>query len=221
MNLSCVSRRFGKLGVCSAAALLAGVTALAQSPGGAPQQPMPSQPSNPSTSSPGADQSTAPTGQQFGDQSFVAKALAGGEAEVELGKLAQQQSQSDDVKQFAQKMVADHTQMGDKWLKPVAKELGVSEPRNPDKKDRKLIAKLQTPSGPQFDAEYIQAMVKDHKQDLKDFQDEAQAAQDPNVKQIAQQGATVISQHLQLIEQVAKNHNVDVTNKGKEISSNQ
>ena len=64
-------------------------------------------------------------------------------------------------------------------------------------------------------------MAKDHKQDLKDFQDEAQAAQDPSVKQIAQQGATVISQHLQLIEQVAKNHNVDVTGKGKEISSNQ
>ena len=129
------SRRFGKFGACSAAALLAGITALAQSPGGAPQQPMPSQPNNPGMSAPGTDQSTAPTAQQFGDQSFVAKALAGGEAEVELGKLAQQQSQSQDVKQFAQKMVADHTQMGDKWFKPEAKELGVAEPKSPDKKD--------------------------------------------------------------------------------------
>ncbi|MGA7110332.1 MAG: DUF4142 domain-containing protein [Terracidiphilus sp.] len=215
------SRRFGKFGACSAAALLAGITALAQSPGGAPQQPMPSQPNNPGMSAPGTDQSTAPTAQQFGDQSFVAKALAGGEAEVELGKLAQQQSQSQDVKQFAQKMVADHTQMGDKWFKPEAKELGVAEPKSPDKKDRKLIAKLQTLSGPQFDAEYIQAMVKDHKQDLKDFKDESQMTQNPNVKQIAQQGASVISQHLQLIEQVAKNHNVDVAGKNKEISSNQ
>jgi putative membrane protein len=81
-------------------------------------------------------------------------------------------------------------------------------PKGPDKKDKKLIAKLQTLSGQDFDNQYIQAMLKDHKQDLKDFQEEAQATQDPNLKQVAQQGATIIQQHLQLIQQVAKNHNV-------------
>jgi putative membrane protein len=60
-------------------------------------------------------------------------------------------------------------------------------------------------------------MVKDHKEDLKNFTEEAQATQDPNVKQVAQQGANIIQQHLQLIEQVAKNHNVDVDR--KEVSS--
>ena len=59
-------------------------------------------------------------------------------------------------------------------------------------------------------------MVKDHQQDLKDFQSEAKSAQNPNVKQIAQQGQTVIAQHLQLAQQLAKNHNVPVA--GKEIS---
>jgi hypothetical protein len=47
-------------------------------------------------------------------------------------------------------------------------------------------------------------MVKDHKEDLKEFQKEAQAAQDPNVKMIAEQGQKVISQHLQLIEQIGR-----------------
>jgi hypothetical protein len=46
-------------------------------------------------------------------------------------------------------------------------------------------------------------MVKDHKEDLKDFQNEVQVAQDPNVKQIAEQGQKIISQHLQMIEQIA------------------
>jgi putative membrane protein len=59
-------------------------------------------------------------------------------------------------------------------------------------------------------------MVKDHQQDLKDFKDEAQVAQDPNVKQVAQQGSSIIAQHLQLIEQIAKNHNVAVDEKGSE-----
>lgn len=214
-----------KIGIVSAPVLLAGAL-LAQNPGGGGggQQPnTPSQQQQPpsaTTGSPGTG-ATAPTSQNLGDQAFVTKALEGGMAEVELGKLAADKSQSQDVKQFAQRMVNDHSQMGDKWFKPVAKELGVSEPKGPSKKDKKLIEKLQGLSGQQFDTEYIQAMVKDHKADLKDFQGEAQAAQDPNVKQIAEQGSKVVSQHLQMIEQIAQNHNVPIDGKSKEVSSNQ
>jgi putative membrane protein len=62
-------------------------------------------------------------------------------------------------------------------------------------------------------------MVKDHKEDLKDFKSEAEMAQDPNVKQIATQGTNIIQQHLQLIEQIAQAHNVPLEGKSKEISS--
>src|SRR4051794_31685345 len=43
------------------------------------------------------------------DRSFAEEAAMGGMAEVELGKLAQQNAQSDDVKQFGSRMVQDHT----------------------------------------------------------------------------------------------------------------
>lgn len=213
-----------KIGIVSAPVLLAGAL-LAQNPGsgGGGQATPPSQqqqqpPSATTGAPPGA---TAGATQNYGDQAFVTKAMEGGMAEVELGKLAADKSQSQDVKQFAQKMVNDHSQMGDKWFKPVAQQLGVSEPKGPSKKDKKLIEKLQGLSGQQFDTEYIQAMVKDHKEDLKEFQNESQSAQDPNVKQIAEQGSKVISQHLQMIEQIAQNHNVPVEGKAKEVSSNQ
>jgi putative membrane protein len=203
--------------LCSTAgaALLGSVVSLAQAPG-TPQQPSmpqsPTSPASPNTGNTGSGSypSTAPTSQDFAEKAFVTKALEGGAAEVQLGQLAQEKSQSNDVKQFGQKMVNDHSQMADKWLKPVAQKLGVSEPKGPSKKDKKEIAKLQGLSGDDFDREYITMMVKDHQQDLKDFNDEAQAAQDPNVKQIAQQGSNIISQHLQLIQQIAKSHNVAV-----------
>ena len=203
--------------------LLGGVVALAQAPG-SPQQPSMPQQQSPSSSTAGnpgtgAYPSTAPTSQDFAEKAFVSKALEGGEAEVQLGQLAQEKSQSSDVKQFAQKMVNDHSQMADKWLKPVAKQLDVSEPKGPSKKDKKEIARLQGLSGADFDREYITMMVKDHQQDLKEFRNEADAAQDQNVKQIAQQGSKIIEQHLQLIEQIAKTHNVAV--EGKEMSSTQ
>ena len=206
-------------------ALLAGTVAFGQMPGSSqPQQPtMPSQqpttnPANPGMG-PGTYPGTGPTGQDIGERAFVSKALEGGEAEVQLGQLAQQKSQSADVKQFGQKMVNDHGQMADKWFKPIAQQLGVSEPKGPSKKDKKEIAKLQGLSGQDFDREYITMMVKDHQQDLKEFKDEAQVAPDPSVKQIAQQGSNIIAQHLQLIEQIAKNHNVAVDEKGSQSGS--
>jgi len=204
---------------CAAAALLASATLLSQSPGGAPgapQQPNPQQ--TPSTvPSPQPEARPANSVQSMGDQAFISDAMQGNEAEVQLAQLAQQKSQSQDVKQFAQKMAADHAQMNQKWFEPEAKRLGVSEPKGPSKKVKKLIAKLQGLSGDEFDKEYITAMLKDHHDDLKEFKQEADASQDPSVKQIAQQAADIISQHLQLAEQVAKNHNIPV--EGKEISS--
>jgi putative membrane protein len=207
-----------RLWLCSVPALFLSTALIAQVPGGgAPQQPsMPSQ-QQPSTSTMPSNEGNAPAGQNFADSAFLSKAMEGSDAEVELGKLAQQKSQSQDVKQFAQRMVNDHSQMNDKWFKPVAKQLNVSEPKGPSKKDKKLIEKLQSLNGQRFDTEYIQAMVKDHKDDLKEFQGEAQAAQDPNVKQIATQGSNIIEKHLQMIEQIAQAHNVPV--EGKEISS--
>lgn len=208
-----------RLGLCSATAVLAGATLLAQSPGGSPGAPTPQQQTpqqqNPSTL-PSQQAPQAGNPQSLGDQAFVSEAMQGNDAEVQLAQLAEQKSQSQDVKQYAAKMANDHQQMNQKWFEPVAKQLGVSEPKGPSKKDKKLIAKLQGLNGDEFDKQYITAMLKDHQDDLKKFKQEADAAQDPNIKQIATQGSTVITQHLQLAEQVAKNHNIPV--EGKEVS---
>jgi len=211
-------RMCGRILLCSASTLLISAMAVAQyQPGGAGQQqpnmPNQQQPVTPSTGTMGPDSSLA-NQQATADQAFVRKALEGGAVEVQLGQLAQQKSQSEDVKQFGQKMVEDHTQLAEQ-MKPIAQQLGVKEPKGPSKKDKQLIAKLEGLSGPQFDEAYIQAMVKDHKEDLKEFKDEAQAAQNQNVKQAAQQGAGVISQHLQLIQQIAQSHYVATEGKSK------
>ena len=199
-------------------ALLGGVVAVAQAPA-SPQQPsvpgqQPSQTSPTNPTYPGAAPGSTPTSSQdYSERAFISKAMEGGIAEVQLGQLAQEKSQSNDVKQFAQKMVSDHGQMGDKWFKPVALQMGISEPKGPSKKDKKALEKLQGLSGQDFDREYITMMVKDHQKDLKEFKDEANVAQDPNVKQIADKGSQVIEQHLQLIQQIAKAHNIDVGDK--------
>jgi putative membrane protein len=210
------NRSIRKLFLYPAAALLAVLTTAAQVPGGAggqpQQQPMPGQtmPSGPTAGAP--TDPTAPTQGAFADQAFLKSALEGSAAEVQLGQLAQQKSQSPDVKQYAERMVQVHTQLGQQ-ITPIAKRLGVSEPKGPSKKQKQEIARLEALSGPQFDEEYIKAMVRDHQRVVKDFKDEVQLAQDPNVKQVAQADIPVFEQHLQIIQQIAEKHNVVVEDK--------
>jgi putative membrane protein len=48
-----------------------------------------------------------------GDLSFIMDAAPGGMAEVELGRLALKQAASNDMKQFAQRMIDDHSKAGE------------------------------------------------------------------------------------------------------------
>jgi putative membrane protein len=146
------------------------------------------------------------------DSMFVKKALQGGLAEVQLGQLTLQKSNNEQVKQFAQKMIDDHTKLGDQ-MKPIAQQVGVAVPTEPSKKDKQTMAKLQALSGSAYDQAYLKDMVKDHKQDLSDFQMEASNGSDPAVKDAATQGSRVIAQHLQMVQQLAKDQNVNMASK--------
>jgi putative membrane protein len=146
------------------------------------------------------------------DKAFVKKALQGSMAEVKMGQIAVEKSSDDQVKQFGQRMVDDHTKMIDQ-MKPVAQQVGVSIPDGPSKKDTETATKMQALSGKDFDDAYIKDMVKDHKADDKEFKQEITNGQIPAVKDAAKQGDQVIEQHLQLIEQIAKDKGVSTSGK--------
>jgi putative membrane protein len=141
------------------------------------------------------------------DKMFVSKAMQGSMAEVQLGQLTLQKTNNPQVKEFAQRMIDDHTKLNEQ-MKPVAQQLGVTVPDQVSKNDRKTMAKLQALSGSAYDQAYIKDMVKDHKQDLTEFQMEASSGQDQTVKDAANQGSKVIAGHLQMAQQMAKDQNV-------------
>ena len=123
-----------------------------------------------------------------GDSMFVTNAAKGGMAEVELGKMATEKASSDQVKQFGQRMMDDHSKANDE-LKSIA-----------DKKGVKLPSK--EPSGKwSSDKAYMDMMVKDHEKDLAEFQEEASTGTDPDVKKFAEDTAKVVQEHLDLAKQ--------------------
>jgi putative membrane protein len=147
------------------------------------------------------DQSVTTTGQSAAlnpdDRSFLERAAVGGKAEVELGQLAQEKAQNDQVKQFAQRMVTDHSQANSE-LVSMGDKMALTLPTELDKEHQDLKNKLSKLNGAKFDKEYMQAMVDDHQKDLEDFKKESNNAINSDVKDFAAKTATVIQQHLEL-----------------------
>ena len=122
------------------------------------------------------------------DKTFMKKAEKGGMMEVTLGKLAEQNGQSEDVKSFGKRMVTDHSKANDE-LKSIASKKGVQLP------SKEHSGKWTS------DKAYMDMMVKDHEKDLAEFKEEASSGSDPDVKKFADDTAKVIQEHLDLAKE--------------------
>jgi putative membrane protein len=186
---------------------------LAQTPGNGGTQSTPNNPTNPTPQTmpetmPGGAGANGqgqmgPATPKVNDHKFVKEAAMGGLAEVELGKLAQEKATSPAVKQFAQRMVQDHSKANDQ-LKQVAEKEGVAVPSSLDSKHQKRIDKLSKLSGTAFDKAYIKDQLKDHKKDVSEFKDEANHGTKPDVKSFASETLPTLEQHLSMVKALDK-----------------
>ena len=133
------------------------------------------------------------------DRKFMEKAAAGGMAEVQLGQLAKQRGASEEVKSFGAQMSRDHAKANDE-LRVIASSKGVTLPSSLDRDAQKEMGKLSRLKGDEFDRAYMDHMVKDHRQDVKEFQKASKDARDPEVKGFAARTLTVIEGHLQVAQ---------------------
>jgi len=136
------------------------------------------------------------------DASFYKKAAEGGIAEVELGQLAQKKSHNTAVQEFGAMMVKDHSAANEK-LQSVAAQKGVKLPTSPSIGQKATKGKLEVLSGDSFDKSYIKGMIKDHKEDIELFNQEATSGQDPEAKAFASATLPTLKEHLQKIEGIA------------------
>ncbi len=136
------------------------------------------------------------------DKKFVREAAQGGLAEVELGKLATEKASNDEVKKFGQHMVDDHTKAGDE-LKEVASSKGIQIAQQLSAKDKLTKERLSKLSGEQFDKAYMADMVKDHTQDVADFERESRSGVNPDVKDFAAKTLPTLKDHLRQAREIA------------------
>jgi putative membrane protein len=142
-------------------------------------------------------------GESKGDARHLKELAIANMAEIEAGKLAIEKAQDPKVKEFAQRMVDEHSKMLDE-VKSLAQAKGVELPSAPDAKHQKAMKKLQSASGADFDREYMRSMVKDHRDALKLAQRTAKGAKDADLKAAAQKAAPDIQEHLKMAEDLSK-----------------
>ena len=186
--------------IAAAVLMVGGGTAVAQ------QTPSTSQPKTqataPGTTHPERTRTRKSAG-ATGDQAFIKKAAEGGLAEVELGKLATQKASSNDVKQFGQRMVDDHSKANDQ-LKSIAQQENVQVPSALKGKEKRTYDRLSKLSGTQFDRAYMRLMVQDHRKDVNEFRRESTSAKNDQVKQFAESTLPTLQDHLKQAEQTAQ-----------------
>lgn len=135
------------------------------------------------------------------DTTFAIKAAQGGVAEVEMGKLAVEKGSSADVKAFGRQMVDDHTKANND-LKSIAEKKGMTLPDDMNAHQHATHTKLQRLSGDAFDQAYVKDMVKDHEEDVKEFEKESESGKDLDIKGFASRTLPVLRGHLEKVRSI-------------------
>lgn len=129
------------------------------------------------------------------DNKFLMEAASGGMMEVELGQLAQQKAQNPKVKEFGAMMVTDHTKANNE-LKDLAQQKGATLPTMMKDEHQKHVKELSEKTGADFDKEYMDMMVDDHKEDVDKFEKCSKDAKDADLKAFATKTLPVLAKHL-------------------------
>jgi putative membrane protein len=128
---------------------------------------------------------------------------ANNQAEIDLGKIAEDRAQNPDVKKFANEMVTDHTQ-ADQKLTDLAKRMNIDINMSPTDPVQKALSSstdeckrsLRGQSGAQFDVSYSAPQVDDHVFTLK-LVEEGEKTASGDVKKLLEEMRPTVESHLE------------------------
>jgi putative membrane protein len=129
---------------------------------------------------------------------FLMTAAKGDNAEIMMGKLAQQKAQSADVKKFGQTLVTDHTKAKNE-VATLATSMSVSMPSDVKPDAQQAYDKLAQTNGAEFDRMFVSHMIEDHQKDIAAFTKEA-SAKDGKVSSLAAKQLPTLKKHLAIAQ---------------------
>ncbi len=134
---------------------------------------------------------------------FAVKAANGGMMEVDLGKLAEKKGVSKGVKDFGAMMVKEHSKLNDE-LKSLAAAKNITLPTTVGSDMQKQIDDLSKDTAREFDKNYIDKMVSDHKDDIDLFEKTAKNSKDSAFRSFAVKALPTLYKHLGAAKAIVK-----------------
>ena len=105
------------------------------------------------------------------DAIFINSAGTAGLAEVAFGQLAATQAKDPAVRQLAEQIVADFTEI-DRQVAALAQTAGMASPTDMDGRHQMLYRQLEPLNGPAFDRAYVNGQLQDLTMAIQAFQAE-------------------------------------------------
>jgi putative membrane protein len=136
-------------------------------------------------------------------ENFVKKAANSNLYEVQLGDSASKKASSQQVREYAQLLVRDHSDALQK-LKPAVQDFGIKLPDTLEKKYTVIISNLSKKDSTSFDKEYIKQMIKDHKNDISEFEKAERSLPPSTLKTWVSTTLPVLRQHLTKAQEIEK-----------------
>lgn len=138
------------------------------------------------------------------DHSFVTAAGEGNNFEIEAAMTALKNSSNSKVKEFAQKMITDHSKLGND-VKAALAGSGLKLPSGVSAAQKVTLLKLKNLKGAAFDAAYKNAMVMSHAQTYALFSDYIKHGDLRHLKQVIEMYAPVVKMHWDMAKVLPSN----------------
>lgn len=147
------------------------------------------------------ERTSAPGNLEEDTRDFVEEAASSSMMEVELAQLAQQNAQSQEVKDYAQMIENDHQQANER-LRSIAQQKNITIPESMKDDHRSEIDDLRDKTGQEFDQDYMDKMVSEHEDDISKFEDMREDVQDPDLQSWIDNTLTTLRQHRDEAERI-------------------
>jgi putative membrane protein len=137
------------------------------------------------------------------ESKFITEIASGGLMEVDIAKIAEGKAQSPAVKTLAEHMLKDHTKINEE-VKELAAKKQITISSSMSDSNKETLEKIAKKNGADFDKEYVEQMVKVHKNDIDKFETAAKDSKDNEVKEWAQKTLPTLRHHLEMAEKLKK-----------------
>ncbi len=127
-------------------------------------------------------------------EKFIQEASVGNMLEVRVGEIARERATNEQARQLADRLVRDHGQAQDN-LEQVAQQLNIEVPQRLDQKAQQMVDKLSQTQPNQFDQQFVQMALDDHRKDLQKYSKAITQLDNADLQRYAAETLSVLGEH--------------------------